>query len=102
MYFHKVLKNRAKIQINSYRFGKFSGYNSGMTEPTTALRFTFGEHPACVEMLRHTMAAMKEAGAKVAVETELFGKQKFVLHTVVAVPPKKTNPIVFTRAAGAL
>jgi hypothetical protein len=72
-----------------------------MTETVTTHRFTFGEHPSCIEMLRFTMTAQKEAGATVTVETELFGKQKFVLHTVVAGFPKKTNPIVFTRAAKA-
>ena len=72
-----------------------------MTETATTHRFTFGEHPSCIEMLRFTMTAQKEAGATVTVETELFGKQKFVLHTVVAGFSKKTNPIVFTRAAKA-
>lgn len=51
--------------------------------------FMFGEHPRCLEMLRHTMAAMKEVGATVTVETELVTHHKFVLHTVVAEMPKK-------------
>lgn len=73
-----------------------------MTETATTLRFCFGEHPKCIEMLCHTMASMKEFGAKVTVETELVAHHKFVLHTVVAVPPKKEHPIVFTRATEAL
>jgi hypothetical protein len=60
-------------------------------------KFTFGEHPRCVEMLQHTMTMMKEAGALVTVETETVMRQHFVLHTVCAVMPKKLHPVVFTR-----
>jgi len=65
-----------------------------------AEKFTFGEHPACVKMLKHTMARLKEGGATVTVETELVTRHKFVLHTVVAEMPKKLHPIEFTRAGG--
>ena len=68
--------------------------SNGMTEH----RFMFGEHPSCVEQLAHTMTAMKEAGAKVTVETTLETHHKFVVHTVVAEMPKKEFPVVFTRA----
>lgn len=63
-----------------------------------AEKFMFGEHPKCIEMLKHTMAAMKEVGATVTVETEFVTHHKFVLHTVVAEMPKKLHPIKFTRA----
>ncbi len=65
-------------------------------------KFTFGEHPACVKMLMHTMAMLKEAGAFVTVETELLTRHRFVLHTVCAEFPKKLHPIVFTRATETL
>jgi hypothetical protein len=60
--------------------------------------FCFGEHAESVEMLRFTMMRMKEAGAKVTVETKLETHHKFVLHTVCAEMPKKLHPVVFTRA----
>jgi hypothetical protein len=43
-------------------------------------KFTFGEHPCCVAQLRHTMSGLKDAGAKVTVETTLETSKKFVLH----------------------
>jgi hypothetical protein len=61
-------------------------------------RFTFGEHPVGLEMLRFTMMRLKEAGAKVTVETTFETRHEFVLHTVCAEMPKKEHPIVFTRA----
>ena len=61
-------------------------------------KFTFGEHERCIEMLHHCMTTMKEAGAKVTVETEHLTKRRYVLHTVCAEMPKKLHPIVFTRA----
>jgi hypothetical protein len=63
-------------------------------------KFMFGEHST--ELLQHTMSSMKEAGAKVTVETTLETRHKFVLHTVVAEFPKKTNPVLFTRPGGLL
>jgi hypothetical protein len=60
-------------------------------------RFTFGGN-GDTEMLRYTMARLKEAGAKVTVETTLETRHEFILHTVAAEFPKKVNPIVFTRA----
>jgi len=62
-------------------------------------KFTFGEHPCCVAQLRHTMSGLKDAGAKVTVETTLETSKKFVLHTVCAEMPKKEHPIQFTRAS---
>jgi len=64
-------------------------------------KFMFGEHPMCVEAMRHTMTTLKEFGAVVTVETEHVTHHGFVLHTVVAEMPKKEHPIVFTRATGA-
>jgi len=61
-------------------------------------RFTFGEHSVSLDSLRHTMSVLKEAGAKVTVETELATSKNFVLHTVVAEMPKKEHPVQFTKA----
>ncbi len=61
-------------------------------------KFTFGEHASCVTLMQHTMSVLKEAGAKVTVETELATSKNFVLHTVVAEMPKKEHPVQFTKA----
>lgn len=50
------------------------------------------------EAMQHTMSVLKEAGAKVTVETELATSKNFVLHTVVAEMPKKEHPVQFTKA----
>jgi hypothetical protein len=59
-------------------------------------KFTFGEHPRCLEEMRHTMTSLKDAGALVTVETERVTRHEFVLHTVCAAFPPKEHPIKFT------
>ena len=66
------------------------------------VKFTFGEHPRCIEMMLHIMTSMKESGALVTVETERVTRHEFVLHTVCAAFPPKEHPIKFTRATAEL
>jgi hypothetical protein len=59
-------------------------------------KFTFGEHPSCMEMMRFTISGLKDAGALVTVEIERMTHHEFVLHTVCATFPPKEHPIKFT------
>ena len=61
-------------------------------------RSTFGALPSSVALRDYVKASLEAAGYVVTVETEVVGHHKFVLHTLVAVAPKKLHPIKFTRA----
>jgi hypothetical protein len=58
------------------------------------LRFTFGIHS--LELLERHRATLEEFGY--ACTTEVCHVGRHELHTLVAIEPKKENPIVFTRA----
>jgi hypothetical protein len=59
-------------------------------------RFSFS--PRHLGLLTHVRESLEACGHTCHVEVTFEGHGKFELHTLVAVPPKKEHPVIFTRA----
>jgi hypothetical protein len=59
-------------------------------------RYTFS--PRHLHLLEHVRESLEACGHVCHVEVTFMTRHNFELHTLVAVPPKKEHPIVFTRA----
>ena len=60
--------------------------------------FTFGKRDAGPGgLLEHMRKTCEDAGFACRVEVTTMTRHKFELHTLIATPPKKLRPIVFTR-----
>lgn len=59
-------------------------------------RYSFS--PRHLLLLEGTRASLEAAGYTCTTEVTTVTKHEFVLHTLVAVPPKKLRPVEFTRA----
>lgn len=63
-------------------------------------RYTFS--PRHLGLLAHTRESLEAGGFTCTVEVTTMTRHEFELHTLVAEPPKKLNPIKFTRAGESL
>jgi hypothetical protein len=61
-------------------------------------RFSFGVSHTGPALLKSTRATLESFGFVCTVEVTFETRHRFELHTLVAVEPKKLNPVKFTRA----